>query len=75
MPAQPGGQNGHHSLALFSEGDSCQLGLSFQNLSIFVTENKASVAQHVAHLLGVGKVMSSMRSPDSVIAKDVKSCT
>ena len=28
-----------------------------------------------AYLLGVGKVMGSMLSPNNVIAKDVKSCT
>ena len=31
----------------------------------------ASVAKHVAHTLGVGKVMGSMLGPNGVIAKDV----
>ncbi len=35
----------------------------------------ASVAYDVAYLFGVGKVMGSMLGPNSVIAKDVKSCT
>ncbi len=35
----------------------------------------ASVALHIAYLLGVGKVMGSMLRPNCVIYKDVKSCT
>ena len=48
---------------------------SFFCICYILREKTACVAQHVAYLLSVGKVMGLMFGPNCVIAKDVKSCT
>ncbi len=58
---------------------SC-ISISFTLFNIFsflryTLESPASLAEHVAHPLGVGKVMGSMLGPNWVIVKNIKSVT
>ena len=47
--------------------------MSFVFMDVVLFFLPASVAKHVAHTLGFGKVMGSMLGPKCVIAKDINS--